>query len=93
MIVHHHVLCFLFSTTMSTRKSDVDFSLYFVTACSEEEPGERFYDCLEEACKGGITIVQLRQKYLGTRALLQVAIKSKAITEKVRYKFFDTETV
>lgn len=52
--------------------------LYLVTdelACK----GRDFYEVVEEAVKGGVTMVQLREKSLGTRAFVERAFHLKAL--------------
>ncbi|KAL8283419.1 hypothetical protein RQP46_005829 [Phenoliferia psychrophenolica] len=41
-----------------------------------------FFESLEEACKGGVTIVQLREKNITTRELLEIGTKAKLICDK-----------
>ena len=56
-----------------------DISLYLVTDSHCQE-GEDFYTWIEAACKGGVTLVQLREKEKTGKALLEHAIKVKEIT-------------
>ena len=61
----------------------LDLTLYLVTdsRCREDEA---FYETIESACKGGITVLQLREKEMSGRVLLERARKVKRITD--RYK-------
>lgn len=68
---------------MSTR-STVDYSLYHVTGRLLLPAGKDYYESLDEACAGGVTIVQIREKNISTRFFLEIAAKSKVITDKVR---------
>lgn len=43
---------------------------------------ETFYKTIEEACQGGVTLVQLREKNCGGREYLEKAMKVKAITDR-----------
>ena len=55
-----------------------DCKIYLVTdekACS----GKDFYKCIEEAIKGGVKIVQLREKTLSTKDFFIKALKIKEI--------------
>lgn len=61
----------------------LDLTLYLVTDSRCRE-GEAFYETIESACKGGITILQLREKEMSGRVLLERARKVKRITD--RYK-------
>ncbi len=60
-----------------------DTTMYFITDstfCGEEE----FLRRVEEACKGGVTLIQLREKDRTTRKYLDLAQKVHGITK--RYK-------
>ena len=45
-------------------KTDLDMTLYLVTD-STYHTEETFYKTIEEACQGGVTLVQLREKNCG----------------------------
>lgn len=60
-----------------------DLTLYLVTDSRCKE-GNAFYETIEAACKGGITMLQLREKEIGGKALLERADRVKEITD--RYK-------
>lgn len=62
----------------------MDYSLYFVTGRLQLPAGKDYYESLEEACQGGVTIVQIREKNISTREFLEIARRSKEITDKVR---------
>ena len=55
-------------------KTDLDMTLYLVTD-STYHTEETFYKTIEEACQGGVTLVQLREN-------LEKAMKVKAITDR-----------
>lgn len=55
--------------------------LYLVTD-SEILKDKDFYECIEEAIKGGIKIVQLREKKLLGKEFLDKAIKLRKLTKK-----------
>ena len=63
-------------------KTDLDMTLYLVTD-STYHTEETFYKTIEEACQGGVTLVQLREKNCGGREYLEKAMKVKAITAGV----------
>jgi thiamine-phosphate diphosphorylase/hydroxyethylthiazole kinase len=42
-----------------------------------------YYESLEEALQGGVTVVQIREKEADTGEFLDVALKSKAICDRV----------
>ena len=55
-------------------KKDLDMTLYLVTD-STYHTEETFYKTIEEACQGGVTLVQLREKNCGGREYLEKAMK------------------
>ncbi|GFR34219.1 thiamine phosphate synthase [Thermobrachium celere] len=60
---------------------NVDYSLYLVT--DRNIIGERdILTCVEEAIKGGVTIVQLREKEISSLKFYNIAIKFKELTNK-----------
>ena len=63
------------------KKEDIDYSVYLVTD-HRNTNDEEFLDIIEEAIKGGTTIVQLREKTASTKEFYQLALKVKEITSK-----------
>lgn len=62
-------------------KRTVDYSLYLVT--DRTLVGERnLLSCIEEALKGGATMVQLREKSLSSREFYETACQVKQLTDK-----------
>lgn len=59
----------------------LDCSLYLVTDSTGLEEKE-FLSIVEEACIGGVTLVQLREKDKSGREYLNLAIKVKEVTDK-----------
>lgn len=59
----------------------LDTTLYFVTDSTNMEE-EKFLDVVEKACLGGATIVQLREKNRSGGEYLELAIKTKEVTDK-----------
>lgn len=59
----------------------IDTTLYLVTdsTCNTEED---FLDIIEKACKGGITLLQLREKNRSGRDFLTLALKVKTVADK-----------
>lgn len=57
-----------------------DLTLYLVTNPLESE--DKFLKTIEEAIKGGVTIVQLREKTGDTGDIYKIALKVKEITDK-----------
>lgn len=60
--------------------NNLDLSLYLVTNNSEDE--EKFLNIIEESLKGGVSVVQLREKKAETLDLYNLALKVKEITQK-----------
>lgn len=58
-----------------------DYSLYLVTD-SRLLNGRKLEDSVEEAIKGGVTVVQLREKEVSSRDFFNLATKVKVITDK-----------
>ena len=56
----------------------IDLSLYLVTDNSDDE--EKFLNTIEEAIKGGVSIVQIREKTADTLDFYNLALKVKEIT-------------
>lgn len=66
-------------------KPAVDYSLYLVTDSTPAILGDRdFYHVVEESLKGGVTIVQLREKTGDTGQLVSIARKLHLITQKYK---------
>lgn len=59
----------------------LDMTLYFITD-STCVPEDRFLSVVEAACRGGATIVQLREKDRSTREYLDLARSTHEITAK-----------
>ncbi|MCD8084684.1 MAG: thiamine phosphate synthase [Clostridiales bacterium] len=62
-------------------KPKFDLSLYLVTDSSYHEEPE-FLRRVEAACRGGVTLVQLREKNRTSREYYELACKVKAITDR-----------
>lgn len=59
---------------------NLDLSLYLVTDKSDDV--EKFLNTIEEAIKGGVTVVQIREKTADTLDFYNLALKVKEITTK-----------
>ncbi len=58
-----------------------EYSMYLVTdekSCN----GKDFYKCIDESIKGGVKVVQLREKNMSTREFYERALKLKDICKK-----------
>ncbi|KAJ7262212.1 thiamine biosynthetic bifunctional enzyme Thi4 [Mycena haematopus] len=62
----------------------IDFSLYLVTDRSLLPADKDHLETLEQSIKGGVTVVQIREKNADTAEFLQIAQESKALCD--RYK-------
>ena len=62
-------------------KKEIDYSVYLVTD-SRNKTEEEFLNVIEEAIKGGTTVVQLREKTASTKDFYGLALKVKEITRK-----------
>lgn len=69
-----------------------DLSLYLVTDrhCLR---GREFYEAVEEALRAGVTLLQLREKELGTEELLAEGEKVKALCRKYQVPFLVDDNV
>lgn len=61
----------------------VDYSVYYVTGRDLLPPGQDYLWNLEESLKGGVTVVQLREKNISTAEFLKLAQDSKALCDQV----------
>lgn len=59
---------------------DIDLSLYLVTDKSDDV--EKFLKTIEEGIKGGVSVVQIREKTADTLDFYNLALKVKEITSK-----------
>lgn len=59
----------------------MDMTLYLVTDSSYHTE-ESLLKTVEESCRGGVTMVQLREKNAGGREYLEKAVRIKRITDK-----------
>lgn len=60
---------------------DIDTSLYFITD-STGLSEDRFLEIIEKACRGGASLLQLREKNKTIREYIEIAEKVHRITEK-----------
>lgn len=62
-------------------KSNIDYTLYLVTD-RDVLVNTDIYTEVEEAIKGGVTLVQIREKSVGTLEFYNLSVKIKTITDK-----------
>lgn len=60
---------------------NLDTTLYFITD-SSTVPAEKFLPSVEAACKGGASIIQLREKNKSTREYMELAASVHEITSR-----------
>ncbi|KAH6897639.1 thiamine biosynthetic bifunctional enzyme, partial [Coprinopsis sp. MPI-PUGE-AT-0042] len=61
---------------------DIDYSVYLVTGRDFLPPDIPYLQSLEEALKGGVTVVQVREKHADTGEFIQIAKDTKALCDK-----------
>ena len=66
--------------------------LYLVTD-SDILKERDFYECIEEALRGGVTMLQLREKNASGKEFLEKAIKLRKMTHKYNVKFIINDRV
>ncbi|KAI5120643.1 hypothetical protein M0805_007980 [Coniferiporia weirii] len=74
-------------------KGPIDYSLYLVTGRELIPPGADYYETLEKALEGGVTVVQVREKNTDTGEFLEVARKTKDICHKYNVPIFINDRV
>ena len=62
-------------------KKKVNYSLYLVTD-RELLDGRDLYQSIEQAIRGGVTLIQLREKSVSTKEFLEIALKVKETTSR-----------
>ena len=63
-------------------REKLNLSLYLVTDRTNVVDEEKFLTKIEEALKGGVTLVQLREKNISTKEYIDLAKKVKTICDK-----------
>ncbi len=71
----------------------MDFRLYLITDRKLFADESLFFDAIEQALAGGVKAVQLREKDLGTRALLDMAYKLRRLTGGYGARLFINDRV
>lgn len=71
----------------------IDFKLYLITDRKLVTRRLSLVTAVKAALKGGVKAVQLREKDLGTRELLDMAYTMREITDKYRAKLFINDRV
>lgn len=63
------------------KKEGIDYSVYLVTD-RRNKTDEEFLNIIEEAIKGGTTVIQLREKTASTKEFYDLALRVKEITSR-----------
>ncbi len=74
-------------------KCDKKSMLLYVVTDSMWTGKQTLYEQVEDALRGGVTCVQLREKYLSDDAFLKEAIEIKALCHKYNVPFFINDNV
>jgi len=75
------------------RAVTIDFSLYLITDRKLLTPHSSLLTAVEDGLKGGVKAVQLREKDLNTRELLELAYKMRELTKKYHAKLFINDRI
>lgn len=70
------------------KKDKINFKLYLITDRKLVSCHLSLVTAVKEALKAGVKAIQLREKDLGTRELLKLAYKMRALTKKYNAKLF-----
>ncbi|MCK4910258.1 MAG: thiamine phosphate synthase [Thermodesulfovibrionales bacterium] len=79
-------------TATAYQPIDLDFHVYLVTN-RKIHPGMNLLEATEQAVKGGVRAIQLREKDLKTRDLLRVAYELRSLTLKADARLFINDRV
>ena len=71
----------------------INFSLYLITDRKLLTPHSSLLTAVEDALRGGVKVVQLREKDLNTRELLELAYKMRELIKKYHAKLFINDRV
>ena len=69
-----------------------ELKLYLITD-SDILKGRDFYHCIEEALKGGVTMLQLREKEADGKEFLEKAMNLRELTRKYGVKFIINDRI
>ncbi|KAL1408541.1 thiamine biosynthetic bifunctional enzyme [Vanrija albida] len=74
-------------------KAAIDYSLYLVTGRELLPEGKDYYESLEEALQGGVSVVQVREKDADTGEFVEIARRTKELTDKYNVPLFINDRV
>ncbi len=77
---------------MGNRGEKIDFNLYLITD-RKQAHGRDLSDVIEDALKGGVKAVQLREKGLSGNPLFELAKGLRAVTKRYNAKLFINDRV
>lgn len=78
---------------VTSRKGRIDFRLYLITDRKLFSDEDMMFRGIEQALKGGVEAVQLREKDMTTRDLLAMAYKLRELTKKYNTRLFINDRV
>lgn len=81
------------SAQKTKRPETIDFRLYLITDRKLVARHPSLVTAVEEALKGGVKAVQLREKELGARELLDMAYKMRYLTKRYNARLFINDRV
>jgi thiamine-phosphate pyrophosphorylase len=81
------------SREQRAKRKAIDFNLYLITDRKLFTDHSSLFTALEEALRGGLKAVQLREKDLGARDLLVMAHKMRKLTKTYQARLFINDRV
>jgi thiamine-phosphate pyrophosphorylase len=76
------------SNKIKNRKQNIDFNLYLITDRRLVTRHSSLVTAVRQALKGGVKVIQLREKDLNTQELLKLAYKMRDVTEQYDARLF-----
>ncbi len=71
----------------------LDFSLYLITDRHQLPAGRTLFETVEQALKGGVRAVQLREKDLSARELLELALPLRELTRRYQARLLVNDRI
>lgn len=71
----------------------LDLSLYLVASKAQNQSDEAFLNIIKEAIKGGVSIVQLREKTMPSRDFYELALKLKELCGEFQIPFIINDRI
>lgn len=80
--VHQGGLQRAFSTATTAQRANPNYSLYLITDSGALTRGRPLEELVEQAIRGGVTMVQVREKKASTRDFIEQASRIKSVTHR-----------